>query len=322
METTDKAERALEQQRGLIVAGPTASGKSALALALARACGGTIINADAMQCYQELRLVTARPSQTDEEQAPHRLYGVRVVSEPANAAWWRQAALAEMEQASLPVLCGGTGMYFSALVKGIADIPDPGEAARIEARTLLAEIGPVALHAKLDAETASRLKPQDSQRISRAYEVLKGTGHGLAYWQKQPTPGLKGWHLKMILLDPPRPELRAAIALRFESMVKAGAIEEVEALLALHLPPDLPLLRAYGVPELTAFLRGQVTLEEAKERAVQASFQYTKRQMTWFRHQTLVCKTDMKVIHSRIDENTKLLESLCAEYGNFIKQHS
>lgn len=322
MESTDKAEQALGQQRGLIIAGPTASGKSALALALARAYGGTIINADAMQCYQELRIITARPSPEDEDQVPHRLYGVCAADEPANAAWWRQAASAEMEQAEIPVLCGGTGMYFSALVKGIANIPEPGEAARLEARTLLAEIGPAALHARLDAETAARLKPQDSQRIARAYEVLKGTGKGLAYWQNQPTSGLQGWHLKMILLDPPRPDLRTALAMRFEAMLKAGAVEEVRALLELDLPPGLPLLRAYGVPELTAYIRGQITLEEAKEQTVLASFQYTKRQMTWFRHQTLVCKTDMKTIHSRIDDNTKFLESIIAEYRNFIKQPS
>ena len=288
-------------------------------MAFARAHNGTIINADAMQCYQDLRVVTARPSFADEEQAIHRLYGVRAATEPANAAWWQNAARAEMEQASFPILCGGTGMYFSALVNGIADIPEPGEAARQEARLLLSRIGPEALHARLDAATAARLKPQDSQRIARAYEVLVGTGQGLAHWQAQPTTGLQGWHLKMILLDPPRPELRVAIAARFEVMLKAGAMEEVAALLARDLPPDLPLLRAYGVPELAAYQRGEITLDEAKERTIRASFQYTKRQMTWFRHQALVRKTDMKIIHSRIADNTKFLQSILDEYRNFIK---
>ena len=320
MDITDKPDPAFGQRKGFIIAGPTASGKSSLALALAEAFAGTIINADAMQCYQDLRVITARPSIIDESRVAHRLYGVRASVEPANAAWWRSAAQAEMEQASLPLLCGGTGMYFSALIKGIADIPDPGEAARAQARALLGQIGPVALHARLDEATASRLKPQDSQRIARAYEVLRGTGQGLAYWQARATSGLQGWHLKMLLLDPPRAELRAALTTRFDAMLKAGAIDEVKALLAQDLPSDLPLLRAYGVPELAAYLRDEITLEEAKERTILASFQYTKRQMTWFRHQELVCKTDIKIIHSRIDGNTQFLESIIDEYRNFIKQ--
>lgn len=319
MDITDKPESAFEQRKGLIIAGPTASGKSTLALALGEAFGGTIINADAMQCYQELRVITARPSVVDESRVPHRLYGVRAVTEPANAAWWRSAAQSEMEQAALPLLCGGTGMYFSALIKGIADIPDPGEEVRAQARALLAQIGPTELHARLDEATAARLKPQDSQRIARAYEVLTSTGQGLAYWQARKTAGLQGWHLKMILLDPPRAELRAALTTRFDAMLKAGAIDEVQALLAQDLPPDLPLLRAYGVPELAAYLRGGITLEEAKERTILASFQYTKRQMTWFRHQVLVDEIDLKIIHSRMNENTKFLESIFGEYRNFIK---
>jgi tRNA dimethylallyltransferase len=300
MDATDKAETGFGQRTALIIAGPTASGKSALALAVAKEFGGTIINADAMQCYRELRVLTARPSPEDEAEAPHRLYGVRAADEPANAAWWRAAAKAEMEAATFPILCGGTGMYFSSLVKGIADIPNPGEAARAEARRLLAEIGPEALHAKLDAETAAKLKPGDSQRVARAYEVLQGTGKGISFWQTQPTEKLQGWRLKMLLLDPPRPDLREAIEARFATMLEQGALEEARALLAQNLPPDLPLLRAHGMPELTAYLHGEITLEEAKSRAVLATFQYTKRQMTWFRHQELVSKTDMQIIHSRI----------------------
>ncbi|MBU6420425.1 MAG: tRNA (adenosine(37)-N6)-dimethylallyltransferase MiaA [Proteobacteria bacterium] len=307
------------QRGGLIIAGPTASGKSALALAIAKEFGGTIINADAMQCYRELRVLTARPSPADEAEAPHRLYGVKAADEPANAAWWRQAAKAEMEAASFPILCGGTGMYFSSLIKGIADIPDPGEAARAEARRLLAATGPEALHAKLDLETAAKLKPGDSQRIARAYEVLLGTGKGIAHWQAQPTEKLAGWRLKMILLDPPRPILREAIETRFTAMLDTGALEEARSLLAQNLPPDLPLLRAHGMPELAAYLRGEILLKEAEARACLATFQYTKRQMTWFRHQELVSKTDMQIIHSRIDQDTKFLERLSVDFGNFVK---
>ncbi|WP_026439040.1 tRNA (adenosine(37)-N6)-dimethylallyltransferase MiaA [Acidocella facilis] len=318
MDATDRAENGLGQRRGLILAGPTASGKSALALALAAEMGGSIINADAMQCYRELRLLTARPSEADEAQAPHRLYGVRAAHEPANAAWWREAAKAEMAAADYPILCGGTGMYFSALVKGIADIPDPGETARAEARALLAQIGPEALHAKLDAPTAAKLKPGDSQRIARAYEVLIGTGKGITYWQAQPTDRLQGWDLKMILLDPPRPDLKAAIETRFTAMLAGGALEEARALLALGLPPDAPLLRAHGMPELAAHLRGEISLEEAKTRACLATFQYTKRQMTWFRHQKLVGTTGMQIIHSRIGSHTQFSERNIADLRNFL----
>jgi tRNA dimethylallyltransferase len=303
----------------VILAGPTASGKSALALALARRLGGTIINADAMQCYRELRLITARPTPEDEILAPHRLYGVRAAAEPANAAWWREAALAEMEQAELPILCGGTGMYFSALVNGIANIPDPGEAARAEARKLLAELGPEALHAKLDPETAAKLKPGDSQRIARAYEVLLATDKGLAWWQAQPVERLTGWDLRMILLDPPRAALRQAIETRFEAMLAAGALAEVEAFLALGLDPALPLMRAHGVPELGAYLRGECSLTDATARAVLATHQYTKRQMTWFRHQKLVDSPAMQIIQSRIADSTQLSESFVGDLANFIK---
>lgn len=306
----------------MIIAGPTASGKSALALALAQRLGGTVINADAMQCYAELRVVTARPSAEDEARAPHRLYGVRAATAPANAAWWREAALKEMEACALPILCGGTGMYFSALVKGIAAVPEVPEAARAEARRLLAEQGAEAVHARLDAATAARLKPGDSQRVSRAYEVLLGTGRGLASWQAETTEKLTGWRMRMILLDPPREDLRAAIAHRFAAMLDQGAVEEVRALLARHLPPDLPLLRAHGVPEIAAFLRGEVSREDAAARAILATHRYTKRQMTWFRHQKLVDSAAMQIIQSRIDGFAQFSESYSSIFDNFINHKS
>jgi len=316
---TGKTESELRQRQALIIAGPTASGKSALALALAQRLGGTVINADAMQCYRELRIITARPSPEDEALAPHRLYGVRAAAEPANAAWWREAALAEMAEAEFPILCGGTGMYFSSLVNGIADIPEPYPAAREEARRLIAEIGPEALHVKLDPETATKLKPGDSQRIARAYEVLLSTGKGLAFWQAQPTERLTGWRLKMILLDPPRAALREAIETRFDAMLEQGAMEEVRNFLALGLDPALPLMRAHGVPELGAYLRGEIPLEDAKARAVLVTHQYTKRQGTWFRHQKLVGTSGMQIIHSRIASSTQLSKSFVGDLVNFIK---
>lgn len=305
----------------LIVAGPTASGKSALALALARRYGGTVINADAMQCYRELRIVTARPSPADEAAAAHRLYGVRAAAAPGDAAWWRGAALAEMQEARLPILCGGTGMYLAALLRGIADIPDPGAAARTEARALLAERGASALHARLaevDPATAARLQPGDSQRIARAWEVWRGTGRGLSSWQAQPAEALTGWDTRMILLDPPRTELRAAIEARFAAMLADGALDEVRAFLALGLDPALPLMRAHGVPELAAHLRGEMSLAAAAAKAVSATSRYTKRQATWFRHQALVSDSAMQTIHARIGRETQLSQSILDGLDNFM----
>ncbi len=310
----------------LIVAGPTASGKSALALACAQRYGGTVINADAMQCYRELRIITARPSPADEAAAPHRLYGVRAAAEPGDAAWWRAAALAELEAAKhgparLPILCGGTGMYLAALLHGITDIPAPGEAARAEARALLAELGAAGLHARLaavDPVTAARLRPGDSQRVARAWEVWRGTGKGLSAWQDQPAAPLIGWDIRMILLDPPRPALRAAIEARFEAMLAAGALEEVRALLTLGLDPALPLMRAHGVPELAAHLRGELSLEAAAANAVLATSRYTKRQATWFRHQKLVSDPAMQTIHARIDAETQFSTSVFDSLDNFM----
>jgi tRNA dimethylallyltransferase len=306
----------------VIVAGPTASGKSALALALAQRLGGTVINADAMQCYRELRIITARPLPEDEALAPHRLYGVRAAAEPANAAWWREAALAELARSKMPILCGGTGMYLSALLNGISDMPEPTEEARAEARRLLGEIGAPALHTRLDPETALRLKPGDSQRIARAYEVLLSTGKGLAFWQQRPRERLTGWRCRMLLLAPPREALREAIATRFAAMLDAGAVEEVRGFLALGLDKNLPLMRAHGVPELGAYLCGEIGLEEAISRAVLATHQYTKRQMTWFRHQKLADSPAMQIIQSRIDDSTQLSESFIGNLVNFITQCS
>jgi tRNA dimethylallyltransferase len=306
----------------VIVAGPTASGKSALALALALQLGGTIINADAMQCYRELRIITARPSPDDEALALHKLYGVRAAAEPANAAWWREAALAELARSKMPILCGGTGMYLSALLNGISDMPEPTEEARAEARRLLAEIGAPALHARLDPETALRLKPSDSQRISRAYEVLLSTGKGLAFWQQRPREKLTDWRCRMLLLTPPRETLREAIATRFAAMLDAGAVEEVRGFLALGLDKNLPLMRAHGVPELGAYLRGEIGLEDAIARAVLATHQYTKRQMTWFRHQKLADSPAMQIIQSRIDDSAQLSESFIGNLVNFITECS
>jgi tRNA dimethylallyltransferase len=309
----------------LIVAGPTASGKSALALELAERLCGTIINADAMQVYRELRALTARPTADEEAHVPHALYGVRPVAEPGSVAWWRGAALAEMDRTRkagrLPILTGGSGLYLAALTNGIADIPDPGAQARTDARALLAQIGPAALHARLaaaDPTTAGLIRPSDSQRIARAWEVWTSTGAGLAAWQArtaQPAP----WRFASILLDPPRTELRAAISTRFAAMLADGALDEVRALLALELDPSLPAMRAHGVPELSAYLRGEIALERAGQRVELVTGQYTKRQATWFRHHGLADPSRAHTIHARVTDPKQFLERNLPQTLRFIE---
>ncbi|MBN9564343.1 MAG: tRNA (adenosine(37)-N6)-dimethylallyltransferase MiaA [Alphaproteobacteria bacterium] len=308
----------------LIVAGPTCSGKSALALALAERLGGTVINADSMQVYRELRVLTARPTPAEEAAVPHRLFGVRPAAEAGSAAWWREAALAAMADCAgrLPILCGGTGLYFAALTEGLAEIPDPGQAARETARGLLAELGPVALHARLaeaDPATAARLRPNDGQRVARAYEVWLGTGTPLSAWQARPGERAP-WCFAAILLDPPRDALRAAIAGRFAAMLKAGALEEVRELLALGLDPALPAMRAHGVPELSAYLRGKITLEEAARRAELVTGQYAKRQTTWYRHHDLAPADRTQTIHSRFADLEQFSERERGDLLNFIER--
>jgi tRNA dimethylallyltransferase len=311
--------------RALLVAGPTASGKSALAIAIAERFDGTIINTDSMQVYRELRVLTARPTAGEEARVPHRLYGVRPAAEAGSVAWWRDQALAAMDEARsagrLPILTGGSGMYFAALTGGLADIPDPGQDARDEARRLLAEHGPAALHASLahvDPATAARLKPEDSQRIARAWEVWRGTGLGLAAWQNRrsaPAP----WRFSAILLDPPRDTLRAAIASRFDTMMRMGALDEVRALMALDLDPALPAMRAHGVPELSAYLRGGMSLQEAGHRTELVTGQYTKRQATWFRHHELAPQTRTNTINARFNDLAQFSERERVDLFTFIE---
>jgi tRNA dimethylallyltransferase len=308
----------------VIVSGPTCSGKSALALALAERMEGCVINADAMQVYRELRVVTARPTPHDTARAPHTLYGVRPAGEPGSVAWWREAALAEMsaaaDQRRVPILCGGTGMYLAGLVNGLALIPDPGAEARAEARALLVEVGSVRLHAMLtahDPATASKLRPEDSQRIARAWEVWRGTGRGITAWQSERLPPAP-WRFVGIHLDPDRAALREAIAARFAKMLDYGALAEVADVLALKLDPALPAMRAHGVPELAAHLRGEITLAEAVTRATLATGQYTKRQATWFRHHPLTEPGRTNRICSRIPGMQQFSESFMADLVNFI----
>jgi len=299
----------------LIIMGPTASGKSALAVDLAQRLGGTVINADSMQVYRELRILTARPTPEEEAAAPHRLYGIRAAADPGSLAWWRGEALAAMEAADFPILCGGTGLYISALTQGYAKVPPIPEAIRTETRALLAEIGPAALHARLDPATAAKLRPSDPQRIARAFEVFRATGRGLAEWQAGPGAGPAPYRFAAILLDPPRDSLRAAIATRWRTMMAEGAVAEVAALLAQDLDPGLPAMRAHGVPELRAMLAGEIDAAEAERRACLAIGQYTKRQATWARHHDL---GPTHRIHARVAGLAQFSESRRSEIFAFI----
>jgi tRNA dimethylallyltransferase len=222
----------------------------------------------------------------------------------------------------VPILCGGTGMYFAALTEGLAAIPPVPAPAREEARRLLAAEGAAALHARLaalDPETASRLRPSDSQRIARAYEVVTGTGQGLSAWLAAGGTGPAPWRFAAIRLDPPREALRAAIAARWQAMLAEGAVEEVRALGALGLDPALPAMRAHGVPELLSHLAGRMTLEAASARAVLVTGQYTKRQATWFRHHALAMSGNEQVLLSRWGESAQFLESLLEYCAAFVE---
>ncbi len=311
--------------RAVIVAGPTASGKSALALTLAERVGGAVINADSMQVYRELRILTARPTPAEEARVPHRLYGVRSAAEPADAAWFREQALAAMGETRaagrVPILCSGTGMWLDALVHGIAAIPAVPAAVRAAARALAAEIGAPALHARLaqrDPETAARLSPGDTQRVIRAWEVLEATGEGLAVWWRRPAVPPAPWRFAHVKLDPPRAAVRAAIDARFLAMIEAGALDEVRALGALGLDPALPAMRAHGVPPLLAAIRGQCPLAAAIARGQAMVRQYAKRQATWFRHHALAPPEWTFAIDAWLGVDTQFSEERMADLFAFI----
>ena len=278
----------------VVVAGPTASGKSALALALAEALDGVVVNADSMQVYRELRILTNRPGPDAAARPPHRLYGMVPAAEPCSAERWRRMALTEIAAARavgrLPVLAGGTGLYIRALLHGLAPIPELPAALRRAARARHAALGGAAFHAALaarDPEMAARLSPGDGQRLIRAWEVIEATGESLAAWQRRPSAGaaLEVPHLTFVLA-PPRATLYAACDARLVAMVEAGALDEVRALDALGLDPGLPAMKALGVSALRRHIEGAATLGEGIAAAQQATRNYAKRQLTWFRHQT------------------------------------
>jgi tRNA dimethylallyltransferase len=277
----------------VIVAGPTASGKSSLALDAAVEFGGTVINADSMQVYRELRVLTARPSAQAEARVPHRLFGILPATERCSAGRWLALAVPEIEAAwkarRLPIVVGGTGLYLKALLEGLSPVPAIPEAIRGEARELLTRLGGEGMRAelaRLDPETAARLPAADGQRLARAYEVARATGKSLAQWQaeEKPRPPLEAEVLTLVLL-PPRDDLYATIDARLERMLEEGALDEVAAVRALGLDPTLPAARALGLRELARYLDGEIDREAALHAAQQSSRNYAKRQFTWLRNQ-------------------------------------
>ena len=284
---------AAASKRAVLIAGPTASGKSALALALAEKIGATIINADSMQVYRDLRIITARPTPRDEARAPHRLYGHVDAAENYSVGRWcvdAAAAIAAARQAgSLPIVVGGTGLYFKLLTQGLARIPPIPPELRASIRTRLQTEGVAALYADLsarDPHTARRLMPADRARIVRALEVISATGRSLSDWHRDGMqPVLHARDAVQIFLAVDRAELYRRIDVRFDAMLAAGVLEEVRMLHARHLDLALPAMKAHGVPWLIRHLSSEIDLAAAADAAKRDTHRYTKRQVTWFRHQ-------------------------------------
>jgi tRNA dimethylallyltransferase len=299
----------------LVIAGPTASGKSGLALKLAQEFNGVVINADSMQVYEELRVLSARPSAEDEAAVPHRLYGIWKAAAHGTVGRWRTAALAEIDAANkagkLAVLCGGTGMYLKLLVEGLSAVPPIPAAVREASRALLAKIGHAEFFADLarrDPASGAKLRPADTQRILRAWEVVVATGIPLGAHQAADPPRAADW--PTLLFIPPRAAQVASIDARAARMVEAGALDEVRGLLAQGLSDELPAMRALGVRELAGHLRGEYDLTSAIKALQFSTRRFAKRQTTWFRGQMKVAR----IVPAQYSE------SLMPEIRTFIKE--
>lgn len=275
--------RAIPADRPVLIAGPTASGKSALALAIARRSGGVIVNADALQVFANWHILTARPSRSEEEVAPHLLYGHVPGDHPYSAGEWLRDLRPLLAAGPRPIIVGGTGLYFTALTEGLADIPPTPPAIRAEGEALLEQRGLDAMLAELDPDTRARIDVQNPARVARAWEVQRTTGRGLAAWHEEtPPPLLPLAAASALVLRPDRGWLRDRISRRFDAMLAAGALEEARANLA-GWNPRAPSSKAIGAADLIAHLRGEITLDEARRRAIVASQQYAKRQRSWLR---------------------------------------
>lgn len=304
----------------LLIAGPTASGKSALAMAVAEAFDGVVINADSMQVYQELQIVTARPDTAEESRVPHRLYGCLPASQACSVGDWLGMAAPAIEETwaegRVPVVTGGTGMYLKSLVEGIAEIPAVADDVRAAVQADYDAIGGAAFRDQLDLVdplAAARLGPADRQRLTRAMEVYRSTRIPLSDWlARGNAPVLEGAQYVTLVLEPPREWLYARIDARFALMVEHGALEEVRAFMALGLDPTLPASKAVGVRELAAYLDGECSLSEAIEGAQQASRHYAKRQMTWFRNQI---QKDFSISEQYSESQNQIIFSFIRQIG-------
>lgn len=282
-----------EKVRAILIAGPTASGKSALAISMAQSMNGVVVNADSMQVYADLRTITARPSVEEEAEAPHRLFGHVDAAENYSVGRWLvdvSVALNEIwAEGRMPIITGGTGLYFKALLEGLSDIPPVPDEVRAAVRAEAEERETSLLYADFaarDPETASNLRPTDRQRIIRAMEVLAATGKPLASFRNTRRPGmLAGVPVRKMFLAPERAEVNQRINSRFITMMERGALDEVRLLAARSLDPALPAMRAHGVPWLIRYLRGEIGLDAAITGGQTDTRHYAKRQFTWFRHQ-------------------------------------
>jgi tRNA dimethylallyltransferase len=277
----------------ILLAGPTTSGKSALALRLAESYGGAIVNADSMQVYGDLRIITARPTPAEERRVPHLLYGHVDAMENYSVGRWcvdAARAIAETQERGLvPIFVGGTGLYFKALTRGLAAVPPIPSQVRVRVRERLDREGAAALHldlARYDPVSAARLMPADRARVSRALEVVLATGRSLSDWHREGMrPVIDPAKAVKIFLSVERQELYRRIDARFDKMLASGAIEEIKVLAGRNLDPALPAMKAHGVPWLLRYLKGEIALAEAAEGGKRDTRRYTKRQATWFRHQ-------------------------------------
>lgn len=309
------ATHGMHAQKPILIAGPTASGKSALALALARRLGGCIINADSMQVYRELSILTARPPAGEEAEVPHRLYGHVPAQEAYSVGRYADEAartIAEVQALGLrPIIAGGTGLYFKALLEGLSPIPPISDSVRTHWRSEGARLAAEEMHGVLqqrDPVMATRLDASDTQRIVRALEVLEETGRSLAFWQEQPgTPVVPPDAIKL-RVERPRAELHARADARFDAMMQAGALDEAARLAQLQLSADLPAMRALGVGPLIAAVRGDLPVAEAVARAKAETRQYIKRQETWARRYMI----------SWMATNAQLMERIAANGLPFI----
>ena len=269
----------IDPDRPILIAGPTASGKSDLALHLAETQGGVIVNADASQVYDCWRVITARPSAADEARAPHHLYGHIPWEQTYSAGHWVREVTPMLRAAERPIIVGGTGLYFAALTEGMAEIPETPAELRAEADGLTVD----RMLTDLDPDTRARIDTNNRARVQRAWEVQTATGRSLTNWQRAtPPPVLAPDAATCLLLDAPKDWLEPRIRRRFDAMLAAGALQEVEAMMD-HYTPTLPAFRAIGVPELVAVKRGEMTVDQAREKVSIATRQFAKRQRTWFR---------------------------------------